>query len=670
MIKHTNELIHSSSPYLLQHAHNPVHWVEWSEEAFLRAKKEGKLVLISVGYSACHWCHVMEQESFMDVDVAELMNQHLVCIKVDREERPDVDQIYMTAVQLMTQHGGWPLNCFALPDGRPIYGGTYFPKENWKKIIHNLWEVYQNNPEKVEEYAQHLKDGIAQTELIEKRPLIQKINPSELIELVQLWKQNFDFEHGGNNGAPKFMMPNNLEFLLRFGKQYKDTTCLNHVHKTLEKMAFGGIYDQIGGGFSRYAVDEIWKIPHFEKMLYDNAQLLSVYAQAYQHKKSDVYKQIIEQTIAWANREMRHEDKGYYAALDADSEGVEGKFYTWTKEELDAVLEIDEEWIKDFYSVNSSGHWENERYILLRSLSLQDWCEKNGFPHEEYQEKLELIHQKLTALRNQRTRPGLDDKQLTSWNALMVKGLIDAGLALQNRTYIEEAKKTACWIKDFQYNAATGQLYRTRKGNTSKINGFLEDYAHVIQAFIALFEVTFEKQWIDFAKKLTDFAILHFYDETSKMFFFTNEDTDLIVRNIEINDNVIPSSNSVMANNLFKMSKIFHAISYQEKAQQMLSNIYYKMSSYGSAYSNWGILTMSFATPYFEVVISGKDASNKRFKIGQHYVPNVVFIGGEDANTPFLTNKVFTEESTIYVCENFTCRTPTQSIEEVINQII
>lgn len=670
MKTHTNELIHSSSPYLLHHAHNPVNWVEWSEEAFLKAKKERKLVLISIGYSACHWCHVMEKESFMDEEVAALMNEHLICIKVDREERPDIDQIYMTAVQLMTQQGGWPLNCFTLPDGRPIYGGTYYPKENWIKIIQQLQEVFQSNPSKVEEYAQHLKSGIAQTEIIEKQDFIQTIKSDQLINLVQLWKRNFDFEYGGNQGAPKFMMPNNLEFLLRFGKQFDDSTCLNHVHKTLHKMAFGGIYDQIGGGFARYAVDEIWKVPHFEKMLYDNAQLLSLYAQAYTHKKSEVYKQLIEQTIAWANQEMRHKDNGYYSAIDADSEGVEGKFYTWTKEELERVLKDDEKWVMDFYNINPSGYWENGRYIFLRSSSLRDWCDKNNLLYDEYQTKLKHIHQKLNSIRNQRIRPGLDDKQLTSWNAMMVIGLLHAGLALQNKSYIEEAVKTAEWIRDFQYNPQTGQLYRTRKDKTSRIEGFLEDYAHTIQAFIALFEVTFDPQWINLAKKLTTFAFSHFYDKKSNMFFFTDENTDLIVRSIEVNDNVIPSSNSIMAHNLFALSKIFQQNTYREQAQQMLSNIFHQMPSYGSAYSNWGLLTLSFTQAYFEVVISGEDAVQKRFELGQYYLPNAVFIGGKDIDTPILKGKEYTKESTFYVCQNFTCQAPTQSLTEVLKQIV
>src|SRR5690554_6674993 len=303
MKKYTNDLINSSSPYLLQHAHNPVNWVEWSEEAFTKAKEEGKLVLISVGYSACHWCHVMEHESFENEEVAELMNKHLVCIKVDREERPDVDQLYMNAVQLMTQQGGWPLNCFALPDGRPIFGGTYFKKEQWMEVIQKLWKTYQQDKDRVLQYAAQLTDGVIQSELIKALPAKSSFGFDIIQKMIDKWKRNFDFDEGGNDRAPKFPLPNNYEFLLRYGVQQNDATVKKHVHKTLRKMALGGIYDQIGGGFSRYSVDHLWKVPHFEKMLYDNAQLLTIYAEAYKQSKDELYKEVIEQTIDWLKKE-------------------------------------------------------------------------------------------------------------------------------------------------------------------------------------------------------------------------------------------------------------------------------------------------------------------------------------------------------------------------------
>jgi len=666
MEKHTNELINSSSPYLLQHAHNPVNWVEWSEAAFEKAKKENKLVLISVGYSACHWCHVMERESFENEEVAELMNAHLICIKVDREERPDVDQIYMNAVQLMTQQGGWPLNCFALPDGRPIFGGTYFKKDQWMNIIQNLWNTFQNDEKRVLEYAEQLTEGVIKSELIEAVDPIKEFDPIRIKEMVQKWKQNFDFDEGGNDRAPKFPLPNNCEFLLRYGVQNKDHTVIKHAHKTLRKMALGGIYDQLGGGFSRYSVDALWKVPHFEKMLYDNGQLLSLYAKGYQESNNALYKDVLDQTINWLLREMRDSDNGFYSALDADSEGVEGKYYTWTKEELKELTGEHYEWFAEFYNINPKGYWEDGVYILLRSYTKKEWCELKKIELVDFEQQLDRVHLKLNDVRNKRIRPGLDDKQLTSWNAITIKGLVDAGMALQNQSYILEAKKTGQWILDHQFNEKTGQLFRTRKDGVSKINAFLEDYANVIDAFMALYEATFETIWIEKSAQLTDFTIQHFYDENSKMFFFTDKDTDLLTRKLEVNDNVIPASNSIMGRNLFRMSKFYHLPKYGEMSQQMLSNVYNQIPSYGSGYSNWGILALSFTKPFYEVAITGENAANKRFELGKSYIPNALFAGGKENTIPFLQDKSFTKESTFYVCENFTCQAPTQSLDEAL----
>ncbi|WP_240623440.1 thioredoxin domain-containing protein [Brumimicrobium aurantiacum] len=666
---HTNDLINSSSPYLLQHAHNPVNWVEWSEKAFEKAKQENKLVLISVGYSACHWCHVMERESFENEEVAALMNKYLVCIKVDREERPDVDQIYMNAVQLMTQQGGWPLNCFALPDGRPIFGGTYFRKDQWMNVIQQLWNTVQEDEKRVLEYAEKLTDGVINSELVKPVEVKQDFDPIQLENMIQIWKKNFDFDHGGNDRAPKFPMPNNYEFLLNYGVLKDDRTLIKHTHFTLHKMALGGIYDQIGGGFSRYSVDHQWKVPHFEKMLYDNGQLLSLYAKAYTHQNELLYKEVISQTIDWLFREMRHENKGFFSALDADSEGVEGKYYTWTKAELQEILKDDFQWFSEFYNVNAQGYWENEVYILLRNHRKEEWCRENNITLEEFNEKLKLAHQKLNEVRAKRIKPGLDDKQLTAWNAITIKGLADAGLALNNSFYIQAAVDAANWILEYQWDEKTSQLLRTRKDGVSKINGFLEDYANVIDAFITLYEATFDIKWLETANKLTDFTIQHFYDEDSKMFFFTDKDSKLITRKLEINDNVIPASNSIMARNLFKISKFYYLSKYEEMAKQMLSNIYSQISQYGSAYSNWGILALAMNTPFYEVAITGSKSKEQRAILGKEYIPNAIFAGGNKMNIPFLEDKNFSKESMFYVCENFTCQAPTDSIKETLKKL-
>jgi uncharacterized protein YyaL (SSP411 family) len=364
----TNALINETSPYLLQHAHNPVDWHAWGDDALQMAKNQNKLLLISIGYSACHWCHVMEHESFEDEAVAKVMNRLFVNIKVDREERPDIDQVYMTAVQLMTGRGGWPLNCIALPDGRPLYGGTYFPKAQWLKIIQDVAKLWDTDPEKALEYATELTRSVQQSDLIPALKKEATFNKGMLREIVEEWRPHMDNEEGGPNRSPKFPMPANYQFLLRQAHLSNDKKLMNHVHLTLRKMAWGGIYDQIGGGFARYSVDEIWKVPHFEKMLYDNAQLVSLYAEAFQASGNVLYKEVVEQTLAFIAREMTSAEGAFYSALDADSEGEEGKFYVWTEAELTELLGEEFAWVKDYYNINAQGYWEHENFILLRNV--------------------------------------------------------------------------------------------------------------------------------------------------------------------------------------------------------------------------------------------------------------------------------------------------------------
>lgn len=666
---YTNDLIHSNNPYLLQHAHNPVNWVEWSQEAFDRAEAEGKLVLISVGYSSCHWCHVMERECFADEEVADMMNEVFVSIKVDREDRPDIDQHYMHAVQLMTQQGGWPLNCIAMPDGRAIFGGTYFPKDKWMAVMGQIWRLYQSNREKVVEYAEQLEEGMTLTSIIQVKESPEEFDKKAFSKLIQSWKLNFDFDEGGMNRAPKFPMPNNFEFLLSCGDIYKDETLLKQVDLTLEKMALGGIFDHLGGGFARYSVDAEWKVPHFEKMLYDNAQLLSLYAKANQRENNDLYKEVVDKNIAWLQTEMRDESGGYYSAIDADSEGVEGKFYTWTKAELEELLGDDFDWFADYYNVNDIGYWEADRYILLRKELDEDWCGKKGWKVSELKSRLDKTFSILIKHRNQRVRPITDDKQLTSWNAMLIKGYVDSGLAFQNQNYINEAINIANWIVEYQLDKTTNQLQRSRRLGKSSTNGFLKDYAHTIDAFVALYEATFNRKWLDYAKQLSDYTIAHFYDEQSKMFFFTEDESTILSRKIEIYDNVIPSPNSVMAISLFKLGKILNLKDYESIAKQMLSNIYSDMLKHEASFFNWSALTLMFLNPFREVMITGEDAQEVRMKMGVYFIPNAVFMGGNKADLSMLEHKSYEKESTIYVCQNYTCSSPVKTIEEAIKKL-
>lgn len=669
MEKYTNALIQESSPYLLQHAHNPVNWVSWSDEVFTKAKLQNKMVLVSVGYSACHWCHVMEHECFEDEEVAALMNTFFICIKVDREERPDVDQVYMSAVQLMTQKGGWPLNCFTLADGRPIYGGTYFPKEQWMHILKSLQHTFENDREKVEEYAEHLHQGVQNSELITDAKKREQFSEEKLHEMVLRWSRNFDSIEGGDARAPKFPLPNNYEFLLHYGVKYQNDKVSSHVELTLDKIALGGIYDQVGGGFSRYSVDMLWKVPHFEKMLYDNGQLLSLYSEAYKYFKKPLYKRIVYQTIAWLQREMLTKDGAFYSALDADSEGDEGKFYCWNKEDMLNVLGEDYNWVSDFYNLNQRGYWEEEKYIPLRTESDMSFAKKMNWSLEEFELKISKINQQLLDERSHRIRPGTDDKCLTSWNAITIKGLCDAYSAFGEEEFLHLAIKNARWIVQRQITN-DGKLFRTYKNGNSTINAFLEDYAHVIFAFIELYEVTFDSEWLEKASQLTEITLKEFHDEKSKMFFFTSNSTQLIARKMELNDNVLPASNSVMAHNLFRLSHLYYNNEFKLIAEQMLANIYDGMEMYGSGYSNWGSLLLNIVNNYYHVSIMGNESQALNLNLLKNYLPNVLCAGGNDLKLPVLADKKIENETIIYVCYDGTCLSPVKNIEEVIRLVI
>jgi uncharacterized protein YyaL (SSP411 family) len=658
MERPSNALIHETSPYLLQHAYNPVNWVPWTDSVFEEAKAQNKLVLISVGYSACHWCHVMEHESFENEEVAELMNAHFICVKVDREERPDVDHVYMTAVQLMTQKGGWPLNCFTLPDGRPIYGGTYFPKDQWKHILSSIHYTFKNDLEKALEYAGNLHEGIIQSDLIENAQQIPLFEAERLHELIVRWSRNFDRMEGGDSRAPKFPLPSNYEFLLQYGVRFDHENVLKHVALSLDKMALGGIYDQIGGGFSRYSVDMLWKVPHFEKMLYDNGQLIDLYSTAYAHFKKPLYKRIVYQTIAWLEREMLDESGAFFSALDADSEGEEGKFYCWTKQELEQLLSEKFSWAFDFYSVNQRGYWEEGKYILLRSESDKEFAAKMNWTLEELETNIQQLNAHLLEQRSEKIRPGLDYKCLTSWNALTLKGLCKAYAQFEETEFLYLALKNARWIQKHQLTSE-GKLWRKYHAGKSEIAGFLDDYAHTIEAFIAVYQITFDAVWLKEAEKMCAYVLEHFQDETSKMFFFTEKSSTLIARKMEINDNVIPASNSVMAHSLFDLGKLSHQASFIKIAEQQLANVYDGMENYGSGYSNWARLAFKFIDPFYTLDFSGEAALELSNKVKKHYLPGTIFTFTAAENTPAKCN----------VCYEGTCLMPTDDVSKILELI-
>ena len=673
--KYTNALIDETSPYLLQHAHNPVNWYAWNDETLEKAKHEDKLILVSIGYSACHWCHVMEHESFEDEVVAKIMNQHFICIKVDREERPDIDQIYMLAVQLMTGQGGWPLNCFALPDGRPVYGGTYFPKEQWINILNNLADVYQNERDKAMDYAIRLTEGIKQAELIKVKEQQDEFTIETLQQSFTKWKSHFDKVEGGPNRAPKFPLPNNYQFLMRYSfspaiRKESREEALQHVHLTLQKMAYGGIYDQIGGGFSRYSVDHYWKAPHFEKMLYDNAQLVTLYSEAFQATKNPLYKQVVYETLTFVERELTSAEGAFYSALDADSEGEEGKYYVWKKEELQIILKENFNLFADYFNINEHGLWEHDNYILLRNESDEAIALKYNISVESLQISINKIKKQLLGIREQRIHPGLDDKILTSWNALMLKAYTDAYTVFDEQLFLDIAIKNATFILSKQLRT-DGGLNHNYKNGRSTINGYLEDYCFTIEALIALYEATFIENYLHQANKLMEYCISHFQDKKSGLFYFTSdEDKALISRKMELSDNVIPASNSSIAKSLFKLGHHFETENYSIMSRKMLNNMLSEIVNYGAGYSNWAMLLLHFTQPFYEVAVVGSGSIKKRKEFNKHYFPNSVFAGGTtESDLPLLKNRNVNERTFIYVCSDKTCSKPVSEVSEAVNYI-
>ena len=669
-----NELQLETSPYLLQHASNPVHWKAWNEKSLAIAKDQNKLIIISIGYSACHWCHVMEHESFEDNEVASVMNAHFISIKIDREERPDIDAVYMKAVQIMTGQGGWPMNVVTLPDGRPIWGGTYFRKNDWINSLERLQEIYTENPETILDYAEKLNDGLQSMCIISKNESESDFNFEILETLIHQWQKSFDWDFGGMARAPKFMMPTNYEFLLRYGYQTKNHTLLDFVNLTLTKMAHGGLFDTIDGGFSRYSVDMKWHVPHFEKMLYDNGQLVSLYANAYKLTGIKGYKEVIEKTLKFVEKEWLTIEGCFYSALDADSLNKEnhleeGAFYVWTKAELQTLLNDDFELFSIVFNVTDFGFWEHENYVLIQNKSLEEIAVQQKIPLETLEEKKKYWEQILYAKREKRSKPRLDDKCLTSWNAIMLKGFVEAYKAIGTKTYLDIALRNANFIIHKIWSS-DGNLKHSYKDGKATINGFLEDYAHVIEAFISLYEVTFDEKWLQNAKQLTDYTFDNFYDVEAQFFSFTShQDERLITTHFEVEDNVIPASNSVMADALFKLSIYFNNGYYEKICQQMVQNIIPTVD-YPSAFSNWLNVLLHFSEQNKELAICGNNALDYLEKINQNYLPNIVIAGSSSLSTlPFLENRFLEKETLFYLCQNKTCDIPTNDFEEISKEI-
>ncbi len=670
--EYTNALINESSPYLLQHAHNPVNWRPWGQEALDLAKKENKLIIISVGYAACHWCHVMEHESFEDTLVAKIMNENFVCIKVDREERPDVDDVYMSACQLIKGGGcGWPLNAFALPDGRPVWAGTYFPKDQWTKILEQFKNINETDHDKLVESADQLTKGIISMEEIDLVTEELEYTKNELDDIAEKFLSNIDFEEGGRKGEPKFPMPNNYEFLLKYFHFSGNQKALDAVYKTLDKMAMGGIYDQLGGGFARYSVDGIWMVPHFEKMLYDNGQLISLYANAYKLSKKPLYKKIVDETIEFCLRELGNAEGGFYSSLDADSEGEEGKFYVWTKSEIDSIIgdKTKANIFNEYFSIEENGNWEHHN-ILHISDQLDDILKKNKISEKELNQILEDCKSKLFAHRSDRIRPGTDDKTLSSWNGLMLRGLVEAYKATGNKKYKELASKSADFLEKHQIQEEY-RLNRNFKNGKSTINGFLDDYATVIDGLMGMYQISFDETYLVKAEKLTKYAMDHFFNDESKMFNYASDlDPPLVAKKSEIADNVIPASNSMMARNLNTLGTYLYKPEYLNQSKQMMNNVMEQLvlTDTPNFYSNWCSLYLELLNPPYEIAILGENYETLRSEMATTYLPNAVLLGGNSEGTmDLLKDKLQEDQTLIYVCQNKVCKFPVDNVEAALN---
>lgn len=665
-----NRLAGEKSPYLLMHSHNPVEWFPWGEEAFSKARQENKLVIVSIGYAACHWCHVMEHESFSDKEVAQIMNNYFVSVKVDREERPDIDDIYMKAVQLISGHGGWPLNAVLLPDGKPVFAITYLPRENWKDLLIQIQQLWDTSNEKLVEQAQEITHQIQElnTQYI-KQSALSKPAMDALHAPFRNVIQLIDFNHGGLNSAPKFPMPVVFEYLLHYYHFSGNEKALEAVRITLDKMYMGGIYDQVGGGFARYSTDAYWKVPHFEKMLYDNAQLVSLYANAFKLTQHEPYARVIKETLSFINREMISPESGFYSAIDADSEGKEGTFYTWDYDALHNILDPDEIFILDYYAIEKAGNWEPKKNVLFRTQADEDFILAKRLSPEQFQKKLHTIKKKLFNQRKKKIRPLTDTKVITAWNALMIKGCLDAYAALGDEQYLTMALNNAQFILEKLGSGTT--IYRNYKDGKQYNNAKLDDYAHVIQAFVALYFATFDEQWLTQADRLTQHTLQHFHDSQSCMFFYTsNLDEALITRQFEIPDQVIPSSNSVMALNLYYLGVIFDRADYIRLTERMVNNIREHITTSTTYFANWAKLQLLMVNKPFEVALVGEKCMDVNSALNKYFLPNAIITGSKgESNLPLLQHKFIEHETTIYLCKDKVCSLPISNVKEVLERL-
>jgi uncharacterized protein YyaL (SSP411 family) len=676
MALHVNHLAKETSPYLLQHAHNPVDWYPWGDEALEKAKRENKPMLVSIGYAACHWCHVMERESFEDEETAAVMNAHFVNIKIDREERPDLDHIYMDAVQAMTGSGGWPLNVFLTTEGKPFYGGTYFPparahnRPSWKEVLMSIAEAYREKRHELIQQAENLTQHLFQSNQfgLRKDDSGKHFNKESLDEVYRNIMNAADTVEGGFGRAPKFPQTFSIQWLLRHYHYTKQETALQQALLSLDKMINGGIYDQAGGGFARYSTDAEWLVPHFEKMLYDNALLMMAMSEAFQVTGHERYRSTIIETMAFVERELMSKEGGFYCALDADSEGEEGKFYVWSKQEIEDVLQEDAQLICSYYDVTERGNWEGKN-ILHVAVPAEEFCRINSIDLSQFNFTLTNAKQKLLRARSGRTRPQLDDKILLGWNALMNAACAKAFMA----TGIEEFRQLAIENMKFMFdvfrNKESDVWHHSYKNGEAKFPAFLDDLSFLVQALILLQEITGQPSYLHTARELTEYVLSQFSEEDGPFFFFTNKtQDDVIVRKKEIYDGAIPSGNAVMANNLFYLSVVFDIGDWKSRSMRMISSLAEVIKKYPTSFGVWASLLQGCAEDVPEIVITGKKINELRNQFLAIFIPHRIFQSTEITNPtfPLLDGKPIAEQPLIFLCKNYSCHSPSDNLEAFI----
>ena len=663
-----NNLSLESSAYLLQHAKNPINWQRWDKKLYNTNNTDNKLLVVSIGYSSCHWCHVMEKETFEDSGVASFMNEKFISIKVDREENPEIDNIYMTATQMMTGRGGWPLNVVCLPDGRPVYGGTYHTKEQWLEVLGKIQKVYENDKKQLYGIAEKVEKGIQEVNRFEYTEEEADFKPQLLQNEMKIWTSQWDMINGGEKQNQKFITPTKFNYIQQYQHLNEDPKIKAYFKNTLENIANSGIVDHLEGGFYRYTVDPEWKIPHFEKMLYDNAQLLSLYANAYKEFKTPLFKSTVYKTFDFLQKRMENTEGGYFSAIDADNEQGEGRYYMFNVDEIKKAAGQDLSMILDYYQIELDKPIENSFYHLRKTNDFNIFLKKYSITNDQLVEKQQKWESQFEELKEKREFPLTDKKIITSWNAQMVSGLLNSFEAFGDKQFLNQAQRTFTFLRENLISGA--ELMHTFQANKAKMEANLEDYAFMIRAALGFYQNTGNVDYLEQADELTENAIKNF--ETTKNPFFTYTKNPVMFSEIiSVNDNVIPSANAIMAENLWTLGHLLEKKEYSAKAKKMLD----VMTSYfnegrGSDYSQWAQLITKEAFSYKEVVIVGPEAQNTNREIQQNYLPDVLFqISNKPSELPLLKDRFFKKETLIYVCENKVCLRPSETVVDALKQI-